>query len=61
MEISSISSMMDNQALQAQLDMLDQELQQTIVVQQDTQMVNNSVQATQLDAFATSTIQPSNS
>ncbi len=52
MSISSVSSMLDNSALQAQIDLIDQELQQTITAQQDTT-------TTQAAQFAQSTIQPS--
>ncbi len=60
MDTSSISSEL-TMDYQAQLDMMDQDVQQTIVVQQDTTINNNNVQQAQLDAFAMSTIQPYNS
>ncbi|HEY5236464.1 MAG TPA: hypothetical protein VIJ14_09825 [Rhabdochlamydiaceae bacterium] len=58
MDISSISSQLMTD-YQTQLDLMDQELQQTISTQQDATSANTTVQAGQLDAFATSTIQQS--
>jgi hypothetical protein len=57
MDISSISSELMSD-YQTQLDLMDQELQQTISTLQDATSANNTVQAAQL-SFAASTIQQS--
>jgi len=56
---SSISAQLTMADYQSQIDTMNLELQQTIATQQDSTTANNTSVQAQQDAFAMSTIQPS--